>query len=166
MNRVDWFGWHGKLLPQFGTLMNKCFRYVFALSVFNIMWITALPRVCPWISVFCVNKVIRGGGSSLCAKLYINVPSLNLEISWSFSMISYLNNRLVCSLYVLLHISYYICLSHTMVPNIPLMPTIHRFIILMPSYCVLIWKSKLLLCFFLYKCSNGFSQVDLRVFAI
>ena len=58
----------------------KCFGYVFVLSVFN-MWIMALPHFMPMDIRVCVNKFIRGGGSSLCTKLYIYVPSWNLEIS-------------------------------------------------------------------------------------
>ena len=65
------------------------------------LWLCCI--LCPWISVFCVNKVIRGGESSLCTKLYINVPSWNLEICWSFNMFSFFNNGLACSLYFLLH---------------------------------------------------------------
>ena len=43
------------------------------------MWIMALPYFMPMDISVLWNKVIRGDGSSQCTKLYINVPSWNLE---------------------------------------------------------------------------------------
>ena len=71
----------GNSFHNLGPWWNVLDMFLFCLCSTCGLWLCRI--LCPWISVFCVNKVIRGGGSSLCTILYINVPSWILKLAES-----------------------------------------------------------------------------------